>query len=212
MKDYEYYFFDLDGTLTDPGIGITNSVMHALEYYNIRVKDRSEFFSFIGPPLVDSFMKYYRFSREEALKATDYYREYYSECGINENILYPEIPDTLEKLKSAGKKIILATSKPEPFAAIILDNFNLTKYFDFQAGALINETRTAKWEVIEYAINTLEIKDRGSILMVGDRMHDVSGAHKCGVDCMGVLYGYGNREELEQAGAEYIVERPEDIF
>ena len=135
MSKYDIILFDLDGTLTDPGMGITNSVMHALKKYGIEVENRETLYKFIGPPLIDSFEKYYGFSHEEAVKSVDYYREYYADKGIYENEVYNGIEAMLQKLSEEGKKIILATSKPEPFAREILRHFDLDKYFLFAAGS-----------------------------------------------------------------------------
>lgn len=212
MSKYEVILFDLDGTLTDPGLGITNSVMHALEKYGIEVADRTELYKFIGPPLIDSFEKYYGFSHEEAVKSVDYYREYYRDKGIYENAVYDGIENLLKSLKEKRKKIILATSKPELFAKEILRHFNLEKYFFFAAGSTMSETRTNKAEVIEYALSECGIADKSKVVMVGDREHDVIGANKNGIDSIGVLFGYGSRDELEAAGATYIAETVEDII
>lgn len=211
MKKYDVVLFDLDGTLTDPGIGITNSVMHALKKYGIEVADRAELYKFIGPPLIDSFEKYYGFSHEEAVKSVDYYREYYRDKGIYENSVYDGIDSLLAELHKNGKKIILATSKPELFAKQILRHFNLEKYFLFAAGSTMDETRTNKAEVIEYALSECGITEKASVVMIGDREHDIIGANKNGIDSIGVLFGYGSREELETAGATYIAETVEDI-
>ncbi len=201
MKSYTHIFFDLDGTLTDPGIGITNAVMYALERYGIHVAERSELYPFIGPPLVDSFMRFYHFSAADARAAVDVYREYFAEKGIFENEVYPGIPALLARLRGAGLKLVIATSKPEEFAVRIAEHFGLAQYFDCIAGAAMDETRTEKWEVIAYALDRCGVADRASVLMVGDREHDVRGAARCGLACLGVLYGYGSREELESAGA-----------
>ena len=209
-KDYEYFFFDLDGTLTDPGLGITNSVMHALTKYGIAVPDRAELYPFIGPPLIDSFMKYYGFSHEEAVKGVVYYREYFRDRGIFENTMYEGIPEVLEKLKGMGKKIVLCTSKPDEFAIAILKHFDLYQFFDFIGAATMNEERTKKVEVINYAIEELGIQDRGTVLMIGDRDQDIAGAKEAGVDSVGVLYGYGSREELKDAC--YLAKTPEEIL
>ena len=212
MPSCEYIFFDLDGTLTDPGIGITNSVMYALQHYGIFVSDRSELYKFIGPPLIDSFQTYYGFSHEQAKEGVAFYREYFTDRGIFENEVYPGIPETLQRLKAAGKRLLVATSKPEPFAEQIMEHFGLADYFDVVAGAAFDETRTQKWEVIDYALDRIGVTDRKSVLMVGDREHDVLGAEKCGlVGCIGVLYGYGSRSELEQAGAVAYAETPAQI-
>lgn len=209
---YQTILFDLDGTLTDPGIGITNSVAYALEKYNIHVEDKASLYKFIGPPLLDSFAKYYGFSLEESQKAVDYYREYFGPKGIYENEIYEGVRELLVELKQTGKKIVLATSKPEKYAIEILRYFELDKYFDFVAGALMDETRTKKAEVIAYALENCKTKDLSQIIMIGDREYDILGAKQMGVDSIGVLYGYGNQEELVNAGATYIVENVKEIY
>lgn len=209
---YNTIFFDLDGTLTDPGIGITNSVAYALEKWNIKVSERKELYKFIGPPLIDSFERYYGFSLEESRKAVVYYREYFSTKGLYENVVYDGIETLLGKLKKAGKRLVIATSKPEGFAITILKHFDLFRYFDFVAGASMDETRTKKSEVIKYALDSLAITNVSQVLMVGDREHDVFGAGEFGIESMGVLYGYGDRAELEKAGADFIAEKVEDIY
>ena len=198
---YTHVFFDLDGTLTDPGLGITNSVAYALERYGIHVADRSSLYPFIGPPLVDSFTRFYGFSAAQARAAVDVYREYFADRGIFENELYPGIPELLKRLRAAGLKLVMATSKPELFAERIAAHFGIAAYFDCIAGAAMDETRTAKHEVIEYALERCGVTDRSRVLMVGDREHDVLGASRCGIACLGVLYGYGSRAELTRAGA-----------
>ena len=130
---YEYVLFDLDGTLTDPALGITNSVMYALKKFGISVSDRSELFRFIGPPLMYSFKTYYGFDDEKAKLALDYYRDRFADGGKFENEVYPGIAELLAELRSAGSRIILATSKPEEFSVEILEHFDLLKYFDFVA-------------------------------------------------------------------------------
>lgn len=211
MSRYDVILFDLDGTLTDPGLGITNSVMHALKKYGIEVEDRKTLYKFIGPPLIESFEKYYGFSHEDAVKSVDYYREYYKDKGIYENKVYDGIENLLIKLSENNKKIILATSKPEAFAREILRYFGLDKYFLFTAGSTMSETRTNKADVIEYALAECGITDKASVVMVGDREHDIIGANKNSIDSIGVLFGYGSREELENAGATFIAETVEDI-
>lgn len=206
MRTYSYIFFDLDGTLTDPGLGITNSVIYSLDKYGIAVKDRSELYRFIGPPLIDSYMQFYGFSKEKAVEAVNVYREYYGVTGIFENDVYDGIPQLLQKLKADGKQIILATSKPEIYAKMILEHYNLMQYFAFVAGSNMDESRSKKSEVIRYALESCKIKNRADVVMIGDRMHDICGAKEVGIDSIGVLYGYGDYEELECAGADKIVE------
>lgn len=208
---YNTVLFDLDGTLTDPGQGITNSVAYALKKFGIEVEDKKELYKFIGPPLHDSFRKYYGFSDEEAETAIVYYREYFRDTGIFENEVYAGIETLLEKIKASGRKIILATSKPEEFAVRILVHFGLDKYFDCMAGATMDSSRSKKGDVIAYALRESSC-DAENAVMVGDRLHDILGAKENGLDSIGVLFGYGSREELENAGADYIAETVEDIM
>lgn len=203
--------FDLDGTLTDPSEGITNSVAYALESYGIKVEDKKSLYSFIGPPLNDSFMKYYGFTPEKAMEAIMVYREYFRDKGIFENEVYEGIPELLEKIKASGRKIVLATSKPEEFAMRILEHFDLLKYFDLVAGASMDEKRNKKGDVISYAMEKGGITAEGTV-MIGDREHDILGAKENALPSIGVLFGFGSREELEKAGATYIAETIEDIF
>ena len=209
---YQYVLFDLDGTLTDPGIGITNSVAYALKKWNIEVAERSELYKFIGPPLEESFRKYYGFSEEDALKAVEYYREYFKVTGIYENTIYDGTEKLLDAVKKSGRKVVLATSKPQEFAETILKHFHIVHYFDLVAGATMDSSRSKKSDVILYALELCGIQDRSQAVMVGDREHDINGANYAGLDSIGVLCGYGDREELETAGATHIVEKIEDVF
>lgn len=203
---YQTVLFDLDGTLTDPGQGITNSVAYALKKHGIENHDRRELYCFIGPPLLDSFMKYYGFSKEQAMQAILDYREYFSDRGIFENIPYDGVYDMLQTLQDQGKKLVLATSKPEEFALRILERFDLASYFDLVVGATMDEKRSKKGDVIAHALSLLQPYEPGSIIMIGDREHDILGAKENGLPAIGVLYGYGTREELEAAGAAAIAE------
>lgn len=211
MKNYTTVLFDLDGTITDPGLGITNSVAYALEKFGIEVADRTELYKFIGPPLYESFEKFYGLSHEDALKAVDIYREYYRPKGIFECFVYDGIVELLQRLKSEGKTVIVATSKPEEFAKQIMDHFDLTQYFTYIAGATMDGSRILKADIIDYALKSCGVTDLSGVVMVGDREHDVLGAKKIGVDSIGVLFGYGDRAEHETAGATYIAETPHDI-
>ena len=211
QSKYKYALFDLDGTLTDPGEGITRSVQYALDKFGIHVEDRKQLFCFIGPPLHESFEVYYGFSRSDAMKAVDYYREYYAVKGIFENLVYDGIPEALANLRDSGVRICLATSKPEVFAKQILEHFGLDGYFTAVAGSEMDGTRTKKAEVVERALGLLGNPDVGDCVMIGDREHDVLGGAAHGLDTIGVLFGYGSREELEHAGATYIAAKPIDI-
>lgn len=203
-------FFDLDGTLTDPGEGITNSVMYALKKFGISVTDRRELYTFIGPPLSDSFMEYFGFTYDEAMKAIDYYREYYQPTGIFENRLYDGIDEMLDSLKKAGKTLVLATSKPEEMAIRVLKRYGIFDYFDFICGASMDETRTEKAEVIAYALDECRVQANDCI-MVGDRKFDILGAHENGMQSVGVLFGYGTKDELDGAGADCTVETVDEL-
>lgn len=209
---YNYILFDLDGTLTNPEIGITNCVMHALEKFNIKVTDRKELHPFIGPPLDYSFQTYYGLSVDESELAIQYYRERFSVKGLYENEVYEGVDKLLQNLKESGKTLILATSKPEKFAIKILEHFDLLKYFDYVAGATMDGSRGEKGDVIRYAIEISGIMDKEKAIMIGDRKYDILGAKENGLDSMGVLFGFGDREELMEAGADFIVEQVEDIL
>lgn len=202
----KYILFDLDGTLTDPMLGITKSVKYALDKFNIHVNSLEELCKFIGPPLKDSFMEFYNFNEEEAEKGVIFYRERYSTKGIYENVVYEDIEKLLKELKKNDKTIIIATSKPTVFAKEIVDYFNLGKYFDFICGSKLDGTRSKKVEVIEYALKIAGVKDRSEAIMVGDRKHDIIGAKLAKLESVGVLYGYGSFEELKENGSDYIVE------
>lgn len=212
MNDYSYILFDLDGTLTDSGLGITNSVMHALGRFGINVTDRSELYRFIGPPLRTSFKEFYGFDSRRAETAVEHYREYYADKGIFENEVYSGIPELLKHLTAEGKKTALATSKPEKFALRILEHFGLTEYFSAVAGASMSETRTEKDELISLALSRLGVKDKSKAIMVGDRKFDILGAKANGISSAGVLYGFGSREELADAGADFIAETPQELL
>lgn len=208
---YETILFDLDGTLTDPAVGITGGVAHALDYFGNRYESRKQLEEFIGPPLREHFMEFCGVDKDKGEEYVAKYREYYATVGIYENKVYDGIEDLLISLKKAGKKVVLATSKPEKFALIILEHFGLKKYFDFVAGALMSSTRTKKDEVIAYALKNIGKYNPDSIIMVGDRHHDVEGASKFNIDTIGVTFGYGSRQELEEAGAKIIVDTVEEL-
>ena len=180
-KRYQHILFDLDGTLTDPMIGITSSVKYALSYFNIEVEDLRSLCPFIGPPLKTSFKDFYQFTDEQADVAIAKYREYFSKQGIFENTLYQGIDELLRLLTENEMKIYLATSKPQPFAQQILEYFHLESYFTFVGGSTFD------------------------VVMIGDRKYDIKGAKANNIDSIGVLYGYGDEEELANAGANKIV-------
>lgn len=211
-NNFEYILFDLDGTITDSGEGITKSVQYALKSFDIDVEKLEDLNKFIGPPLKDSFKKFYNFDDEKAELGLKKYREYYAEKGIFENSLYDGVVDLLEDLKKNNKTIILATSKPEVYAKQILEYFKVDKYFTFAAGSDFEETRVKKGEVIKYALEGAKISDLSKVVMIGDREHDIIGAKENNIKSIGVLYGYGDVVELTQARAEYIAKTPKEIL
>lgn len=209
---YKYILFDLDGTLTDPEEGITKCVEYALNRFNITVNDRRDLIPFIGPPLYESFMVYYGLTKDEALKAVEIYRERFGKIGLFENRVYDGVVELLEKLKLQGSTLIIATSKPEEYTLRILDHFDLKKYFTFVAGATFDSSRVKKGDVIRYALDGVSNPDKDSIIMIGDRKHDVLGAKENGIKSIGVLYGYGDKDELETAGADFIADGVADLL
>lgn len=206
MKQYKYLLLDLDGTITDSETGITRCVEYALNHFGIQVDDLRELSPFIGPPLLDSFKDFYNFTDEQAAIAVEKYRERYEKKGILENKLYPGIGEFLAEARQKDKIIILATSKPEIFAKRILDYFELSNYFSFVAGSGLDGSLHTKTDVIDYILQSNKITDLSSVVMIGDRKHDIIGAKNVGIDSVGVLYGFGDYKELSEAGADYIVE------
>ncbi|MBY4982110.1 HAD family hydrolase [Streptococcus suis] len=207
---YQTILFDLDGTLTDSGQGILNSVAYALEKMGIEEPDTANLNQFIGPPLYESFSRFYQLSPEDTQSAVDAFRVYFKEKGMFENQLYPGTIPLLEELRTAGKTLIIATSKPEIFAKQILEHFGIAHYFDVIAGASLDSSRISKADVIGYAINQLEAFPKQAV-MIGDREHDIEGARMHQLPAIGVLYGYGNKQEFEKAGATMIVETVQDL-
>lgn len=211
MMDKQFILFDLDGTLTDPMIGITKSVQYALNHYGITENSLEKLTPFIGPPLKDSFMKYYGFPEDQARDAIQVYREYFAVKGIFENEVLPGIPEMLGNLKRNGRTLLVATSKPELFARKILEHFELASFFDFVGGADMEETRVKKGDVIRYTAGHVPGFVRERAVMIGDREHDIQGAKECGIQSIGVLMGYGSRQELEDAGADFIVRDAKEL-
>ena len=209
---YDIILFDLDGTLTESAEGITNSVIFALDKMGIQETDKEKLKVFVGPPLDESFMKYYGFDKEGAKEAIANYRIYYREKGIFEAPLYADVEKTLVQLTEEGKKLFVATSKPEVFAKQILEHRRIAHLFTDIVGSNLDGSRINKNEVISSLLERNGITDKEKVLMVGDREHDVIGAKKVGLACVGVLYGYGNYGELQNAGADYIVEKIVDIL
>ena len=203
----KYLLFDLDGTLTDPKIGITTCVQYALHSFGIEEPDLDKLEPFIGPPLRDSFMEFYGFTAKQAEEAVAKYRERFQDTGLFENEVYTGIPKMLRELQAKGYFLAVASSKPQVYVERILEHFDLASYFEFVGGADLEETRVGKGDVIQYVLDTCGLSDKKEkILMIGDREHDVLGARKQGLECVGVLFGYGDRKEMEDCHAAYIAE------
>lgn len=207
----KYIFFDLDGTLTESDPGITRSIKYALEKHNIQSPPLEDLKIFVGPPLGEMFMEVFGFTKEQADEMVLTYRERYTTIGKFECNIYDGIRETLKKLKDMGKVLCVATSKPENSAREVLEHFDLTKYFDFIGGDTSDHSRKNKTAVINFVIESMGIKDKDNVIMVGDTHYDVLGAAESGIKCIGVLYGYGKREKLEESGAYILAEKPSDI-
>lgn len=190
--------FDLDGTLTDPGLGITNSIMYAFRKLGFEVPEREKLYKYIGPPLIDSFKADFGMSDELARTTLYTYREYFSTKGLFENEPYAGIDVQLKKLNDAGCKLYVTTSKPEQFAVRILEHFGLAEYFTIICGASMDEKREKKADVIRYTLERAGKENESSdSVMVGDRYADIVGARETGLKSVGVLWGYGSADELE---------------
>lgn len=221
---YKYILFDLDGTLTDPKEGICKSVQYALKHFDIDEPDLDKLEPFIGPPLVQSFTSFYHMSKEDADEAVIKYRERFGKVGLYENKIYDGIADLLDELHINGHLLAIASSKPTVFVKKILEHFRIDMYFDVVVGSELDGTRSTKEEVVEYALLSLYQKvdknisslkrctsQKKDTVMIGDRCFDIEGAKAMSIDSIGVSYGYGGRDELEKAGASYVVDSVNDL-
>ncbi len=209
---FTYLLFDLDGTLTDPVEGITKSVQYALGAKGIEEPDLKKLEIFIGPPLRDSFMEFYGMTPEEAEEAVAKYRERYMPVGVFENEIYPGIAEMLKRCKAAGKKLAVASSKPQILVEKVLQHFDIMQYFDIVMGCELDGTRGKKEEVVEEVLRLLELADydkkvlKTEAVMIGDRKFDIAGGQLFGLATIGVRFGYAEEGELEAAGADYVVD------
>ncbi len=211
MKGKRVLLFDLDGTLSDSSEGITKAVQIALHHFGIEEPDREPLKRFIGPPLTMAFQNYYHLGDEDTKTAIKEYRKYYNTKGIFENKLYDGMKELLEELHHKGYTLITASSKPECYVETITKYFGVDGFFVFLAGSELDGRRTDKQEVIRYALQKAGVTDLSTVLMIGDRHFDVTGAHQVGVSVVGVCYGFGTRQELEQAGADVLAETVQDL-
>jgi len=209
---YSLCLFDLDGTLTDPKLGITKSYQYALSAFGIH-EELDNLTRFIGPPLRDVFREHYGFSTPDTEKVVAKFREYFSETGLLENDVYPGIPEALHRLKDSGKTIAVATSKVTVYTQRILRHFDLDRYFSFVSGDAMDGslTKNGKRDIIRMAIGKLDPEGKMTPVMIGDRKHDIIGARDVGIDSVGNTWGYGSRDELEEAGATRIVESIDEL-
>ena len=210
MQGKDIIFFDLDGTLTDSKEGIFASLRYALRFFGITEQQDEALNRFIGPPLVQAFITYYHMSEQDAALALVKYREYFSTKGIYQLSMYSGVDRMLKELKKRNFTLCLATSKPEQYAKEIISRIGVKDQFDYLAGATMDESRNEKKDIINFVI-AQKGYDRSRILMVGDREHDVYGAHKNHVEVLGVLYGYGTKKELKDAGCNYFAKTVEDV-
>jgi len=212
MKKYKYLLFDLDGTITDSFDSVANCFIYALSFYGINVTDKSELRPVLGPSLKDSFMKLYGFDEYKAQEAVAKYRERYTIYNTLENKLYDDIDTVIKSLKNKGYKLILATAKPEEYAIKILKYFNLYEYFYDVCGASFDESRSEKTDILKYLISKNNISNLDELVMIGDRMYDLQSAHEIGIDAIGVLYGYGDYEELSSYPNVFLAQTPKMLY
>ena len=203
--------FDLDGTLTDPELGITSAVQYAAQKLGFDAPDRREFLGFIGPPLRKSFAERFSLDEEGAERAVAYYREYYQPKGIFECELYPGIADALKAFSASGLKLGIATVKPEVFAVKIMEHFGLAGCFDFISGSELDNSRDDKADVIIRAMEHIDGANKENTVMIGDRDYDIIAAKKTGLKSIGAVYGYGSEAELLKAGADALVYRADQL-
>jgi len=196
QKNYNTILFDLDGTISDSKLGITKSFQYALSSFGIRITDLEELTVVVGPPLSESFSTHFGFGKEKASKAIEKFREYYSTKGCTEHRIYDGMTELLSSLGEAGKDLVIATSKPTLFANMALNNYGISSLFSFVAGSNLDNTRTTKIEVLEYALESIKNSQKETMVMIGDRKEDIIAANHVGVDSIGILYGYGSEEEV----------------
>ena len=207
---FDYIFFDLDGTLTRSGDGIKKSSAHAIAQLGYPALSEAQLDTFVGPPLLESFMRCCGMDEQTALRAVEIYRVRYEEVGWRENAVYPGVAQLLRALRAAGKHVSIVTAKPEYFAVRIADHFGLAPYMDSVVGIPLNDHHADKATLIRRALPAGVDKSR--VVMVGDRKYDVQAARDTGVRAIGVGYGYGTREELSACGPDFFTETVSGLF
>ena len=208
---FDTILFDLDGTLTDSGLGITKAVQYALGQMGYEVPPRERLFTFIGPPLHKSFQKHYGMDEATSVEAVRQFRVYYNQMGgILENEVYPGIRELLSDLRNAGKRLVIATSKPQAAAEKVMHHFGLDEFVPEIIGGTDDPRRNTKGKVIAWALGEYGVNPETAV-MVGDREHDIHGAAENGISAIGITWGYGDRTELEAAGARAVFDAPEEV-
>jgi len=215
MKKYDVIAFDLDGTLSDPAKGLVQGFVYCFKKLGIPYDDEESLRKYIGPSLYDEWQEDFGFTPEEANAAIEVFREYYNIYGWWDNVMYDGIPEMLDSLKRAGKKVVLATSKPLDTAKKVLELFGLTRYFDFIGGAISHENdqiwQVLNWSLSEVGVDLCDPDSLAKCIMVGDRKYDAEGAQICGIDSMGVLYGHGTEKEMTSSGFTVLVSSVAEI-
>ena len=212
MKDYDIYIFDFDGTLCDTTEGIFNSVIYSLECFGIKEADLEKLRFFVGPPLFESYQKLYSVSDDDAKWLIEKYRERYRVKAAEESQLYDGVTEMLRKLKAKGKKIAIASSKPQYFVDEISKHHDIYKYYDFVSAESFQNNHSSKEELINACLDYFGNPEKSTVLMTGDRFYDIDGANAVGIDSAGAVFGFGTIEELTNAGATYILNKPEDLI
>ena len=215
MKKYDVIAFDLDGTLSDPASGLIQGFIYCFKKLGIAYENTEDLRKYIGPSLYDEWQEDFGFTPQEANDAIEVFREYYNIYGWWDNEIYEGIHEMLGSLKSAGKKVVLATSKPLDTAKKVLELFGLTKYFDFIGGA-VSHQNDQKWQVLNWSLSSVgvdlnDLKSLEKCILVGDRKYDAEGAKICGIDSMGVLYGHGTEEEIYASGFTHVAHTVKEI-
>jgi phosphoglycolate phosphatase len=208
----EFVLFDFDGTLMDTSEGVFHSFDNVVSFYGLSV-EKSVYSGMIGPPLKESFEKILKLPQSEISSAMEKYREYYSEKGMYEAEIYPGVEECIKNLRNSGRKIFVATSKPEIYAKKILERKGILNLFDFVGGSDLEEKfRVEKSDVIDYVLSSNGASaEKEKCIMVGDRKFDVEGAHRSGIKCAGILWGFGSRVEFNECGADFVLESPRDV-
>lgn len=212
MKDYDFYLFDFDGTLCDTTEGIFNSVIYSLQCYGIEETDREKLRFFVGPPLFESYKTLYGVNDEDAKWLIEKYRERYRTKAAEESALYDGVPRMLQELKSRGKKIAVASSKPKQFVDEISQYHDIYKYYDFVSAESFSNNHSSKQDLINACLDFFGNPDKATVIMTGDRFYDIDGAIAVGIDSAGAVFGFGTLQELTDAGATHILNKPEDLL